>query len=204
MKLTPDPYIVTASEIAWLVKAVLKDTIRPILRCGVIAHVEGFGMVIATTDTHRLHMIRLVSKCKPFESKVVDLQRIQMELRFVRGKEVQISNDLTEVLVGTTDHKHKDRTFFRPVYGPVFPEGVGNYPDFARVIPKPCLTPPALFVMNGRYMIDAMSILSGYDQGCAVTCEASNKPVVFEPRTEGRWKAVVMPMSLEGFDERKR
>lgn len=211
MKLETEPFVISLAEATWLSKALSTDTHRPVLTLAALGNWDGSAVLVAT-DTHRLHVLRLgdvpegyplapMTRAVPFgdtaaATKLLDLRRIIHEARYAKAKQIAISRNLCEVKVGEADSK---KSRWEPVYAPAFPEGVGSYPQFARVIPEGRRPVAELFAVNSRYLADATLLTREAAMRTVIWSEdARVKPIVFQPADERpRWMAVVMPMALD-------
>lgn len=195
MSLEPTPFIITVAELRWLCSALSRDTHRAVLGVGALAYHEGNAWLVAT-DTHRLHILNLGPIDEPFEQKVVDIRRILHEASFEGAKHVRLSRDLATVEVGREPSKKAG--WYKPVWGPVFPEGHGPYPDFKRVMPAERRPIQEFFAINAKYLTDATA-LAYLDSGrTLIFGESKTRPIVFQHASERpRWTAIVMPMALD-------
>lgn len=210
--LKQEPFIIDIREAAWVTKALSKE--RRVLTFAAVANVGG-SVVLAATDTHRLHMLRLgpvsdgfplpeMTSDMPLQDvprsvKLIDLRRVLFEARYENATHIAIAQDLSEVLIGKSGPKRTPA--FGPVYAPVFPDGAGTFPLFARIIPNTKRPVAELFAINSRYLADATELSSRASNRTVLYSECGeNKPIVFQPNEDlPRWKAAVMPMALDGW-----
>jgi len=204
-------FVLTLAEAEWLASAFSTDTHRPVLTLAALGNWDGSAVLVAT-DRRRLHLLRLgdVPEGFPLEpmtdetpigdtsksTKPLDLYRVICEARYNKAKHIAVSHDLCEVKVGEADSK---KSRWEPVYAPAFPEGVGSYPQFARVIPQTRRPVAELFAMNSHFLADATMLAREAAMKTVMWSEdARVGPIVFQPDSKRpRWTAVVMPMELD-------
>lgn len=193
MSMIPEPYIITRAEAKWLAKALSTDNYRPALTYAYLFHHEGSAW-IGTTDTHRLHMLKL-GPCEPFTTSLFGLWRVLIEAQFSSASHIAVSRDLKEITVGTVTKKSSE---FRKIDAPVFVhDDKLRHINLAQVVPAGGGPLTDLFAMNPRYLADATALCAQYGDGVVMTTTGQTRPIVFvSPKTD-RWKAVVMPMGCD-------
>lgn len=192
------PYRAGVRALKWLALALKKDTSRePLLYARALAW-RG-DTYLATTDTHRIHAVRIAAGTTeplPDGEKLLDLRRLLHELAYCRAKG-EVCWDLDRV-IDVGGHPVE-------VHAPLWVSGKGSWPRAERVADASAFCPVAsLFAVNYRYLLDA---LAGADAcqslaGRAVLMQGDpTRQITIAPRfpdTERRpnweWFAVVMPM----------
>lgn len=198
MNLKPEPYTIELSEAAWVAKALSADSHRVVLTVAALAYHEGAAVLVAT-DTHRLHILRLGPVEKEFPVRLVDLRRIIFEAWFAKATHIRIDVEDAEVTVGKIA-KGGGLGDAARIHAPVFDTVTGTYPNFARVIPETKKQASDLFAINSKYLSDATELSRKNAFRTVILSEGPNRPLVFQlPEDLPRWRAVVMPMALDGW-----
>lgn len=182
------PFIVTRQEIDWLACALPPvGYYRSMLQYAALTWLKGFA-VLATTDVHRLHVLRL-GEAIPFSTQLVDVRRLLREMVAEMLEYASISD--TAVKVGNANDD-----LMRPLWAPAFPEEKGTYPNIERAIPTTEKPASELYAINGKYLADAVRIAD--DNKVVIFHEGgAQQPLLIRPpKQDARWLAVVMPMAI--------
>lgn len=192
---------ITTQEAKYLVNALTKDSCRPVLQQACLQCVDGEA-ILATTDTHRLHMIHCGAS-EAFAPVLIDLKRLLFEARYYKHGLILIDSDAKSAY--TMDRP----IFWDPVMKendleklwdlpkiqvdtPVFDRSDKQFPNFAKVIP-PQTPLTVLAAFNWKYIVNACELADC--NRVVMFGEGETRPVLFqEPTDFHRWRSVVMTM----------
>ena len=199
----------TKLEIKFLQVALIKDKTREIMQYGTVRYSDKCaGFIVATTDTHRLHVVRAGNNgnlhgCKNDINHVLDIDLIARQMTALKLDTVEIIARIsyTGEFIGLSVESSTG------VNIPGAVVNMANYPNVDRVIPDSfSLDYRGLKgAFNPRYMIDAMAHMTPKKETEKVHFwqnEALRPAVVFDYSVRenavsfepGRKFAVVMPM----------
>jgi DNA polymerase III sliding clamp (beta) subunit (PCNA family) len=189
--LEDDPIIFSTSEAAYIASALSTDKNRKMLSVAALVYFED-AVNLVSTDSHRLHVLRLADAKEPFETKTVDIKRLLFEARFSKRKQIFLTRDLSSIAVGDTTKKTWE---ISNVYAPIFDTIEGKYLDVMRVIPKTKTPQIELFGINSKYLIDALRLAHPDFFKTVIFQEGRGKPLLFQPAEDKpRWRSIIMPM----------
>lgn len=185
-------YTLDKGEASWLALAIdIKYPVRPALIYAALIWVRGQA-ALATTDTHRLHLLYLGKSAK-FDTSLIDIRRIIHDASFWCKGSYDIEINVTS---GTVHIVSSIGERFEVLYN-VFPQGSDiKFPDVGAVIPT-CTTPPSGSLgINGKYFRDG-TLRSERVGRCILCQEKEERPLLIKPCIDDpRWIAVIMPMTV--------
>lgn len=184
-------YTLDKAEAAWLALAIdIKYPARPVLIYAALIWLHGQA-VLATTDSHRLHLLYLGKSAK-FDTVLIDIRRIIHDASFwCKGSydiEINVTSGTVLILTSIGDR-------FEVLYN-VFPQGSDlKFPNVGPVIPV-CTTPPSGHLgINGKYFRDGTLLSERSARRCILCQEKEGRPLLIKPGDDPRWIAVIMPMT---------
>ena len=185
-------YIATNREIEWLARAISHDPRSSRLWNGALAYYDGCA-VLVTTDTFRMHMVKLGKCDRPFDAKIVDLKSVLSALREHKLDHAafQLDQDVVQLYKQTISGEMSQARFVERCAQ----RDVGNpWVSFERAIPTTNRPVSEFFGMKSKYLTDALMIACG--ESVAIHSEdGSSRAIVFRPEGD-RWMAVVMPSPM--------
>lgn len=190
-------YELSLAEAKWIESAVSRDGHRKVLTVAALADYNG-EVVIAATDTHRLHIVHLGTRAqKGFKPALLDIRRIVLEARFAKATHVEIASDLSAVTVKTVGKKGVVKEA-STIYAPVFDTVPGPYPNFVKVMPCEPKPPTEHFAINARYWSDATALAHTNAHRVTLLTSGANAPLLIQPAVDSpRWQSLVMPMASD-------
>lgn len=168
------PYLISYKEVKWLTSVMgsYVTRTRPLLGFGFLVNLED-RLCLLTTDTHRIHLLRLSCDPGPVNPICVNLRRVELEMAFRKKLYREKTPDF-----GTSSYFRSNLCFAIekdlsgaflysggkpvPVAEPILTPPASPVPDFERVYKKPNREAPVSDVcgVDLKYLASACALAS--------------------------------------------